>query len=292
MRSAVIDVGSNTIRLLVARPRGEKLDRILTEGVRVGLGEDIEQEGLIGPARLRAAVGAVRRLSRLARKEGATSIDVVVTSPGRQAENGDELLALLREASATSVRQLSAEEEGRLAYIGAVAAAGPVFGLVGVCDMGGASLELAVGLPGSDPSWMRSVDLGAVRLTIRCRLGEKPEPEALAVARHEIVRAFRGFLPPLPALALAVGGSARALRKLVGPTLGPVELEEAVVLLSSKSHRTLTRKYGVERRRLRVLLGGALILQEAQRHVVTPFTVADTGLREGAVLSRLEQLAA
>lgn len=292
MRNAVIDVGSNTIRLLVARPRGDELDRVLTEGVRVGLGEDIEQEGRIGRARLRAAAGAVRRLSRLARKEGATSIDVLVTSPGRQAENADDLLAVLGEASGASVRQLSAEDEGRLAYVGAVAAAGPIFGLVGVCDMGGASLELAVGLPGSDPSWMRSVDLGAVRLTTRCGLGEKPAPEALAAARHEIERAFRGFLPPVPTVALAVGGSARALRKLVGPTLGPEELEEAVALLSTKSHRTLTRKYGVDRRRLRVLLGGALTLQEAQRRVVTPLTVADAGLREGAVLSRLEQLAA
>jgi exopolyphosphatase / guanosine-5'-triphosphate,3'-diphosphate pyrophosphatase len=292
MRNAVIDVGSNTIRLLVAQARGDTLDLALNERVRVGLGEDIERDGRIGPERLAAAANAVRRLSRLAQKEGAASIDVVVTSPGRQAANADELVAALEAASRATVRRLSAEDEGRLAYIGAVAAAGPIFGLVAVCDMGGASTELAVGVPGRDPSWMRSVDLGAVRLTTRCGLGEKPGEEALAAARAEVETAFWGFLPPLPTVALAVGGSARALRRLVGDALGPEELEEAVLLLSTKSHRTLTRKHGVDRRRLRVLLAGALIMSEIQRRVVTPLTVASAGLREGALLTQIERLAA
>jgi exopolyphosphatase/pppGpp-phosphohydrolase len=188
---------------------------------------------------------------------------------------------------------LSAEEEGVLAYDGAAAATGPHEGLVGVCDMGGASTEIAVGLADAPPSWIRSVDIGALRLTTRFELGEKPSADAVDAARVEVARLFDGIAPPLPRTLLAVGGSARALRTLAAsPTLGPEEVERAVELLRTKSHRTLARRHGVSPRRLRLLLGGALILAEVQRRLVLPLTVADAGLREGALLLQLGQLAA
>lgn len=293
MNAAVVDVGSNTIRLLVGRRRRGRVEEVCSEKVRIGLGEDVERLGAISKARLRAAAKAVGKLAAAARGEGAQELDVLVTSPGRQAENADELVTAIERAAGAPVRVLSAEEEGLLAYEGAIAATGPHAGLVAVCDLGGASTELVLGLPGGTPSWIRSVDLGALRLTTRCELGEKPGADLVEAARAEVARRFAGVVPPLPRAALAVGGSARALRKLVGETdLGAEELERAIELLATKSHRSLTRRHGIETRRIRLLLGGALILAEVQRRLVLPLAVADAGLREGALLSQLDELAA
>lgn len=293
MNAAVVDVGSNTIRLLVGKRKRGRVEELCTDKVRLGLGEDVELRGAISETRLRAAAKAVKKFAAAAREEGAEEVDVVVTAPGRQAANAERLVAVLERAARGPVRILSAEEEGLLAYEGAIAATGSLAGLVGVCDVGGASTELVVGLPGGTPSWIHSVDIGALRLTTRCELGEKPGEDAVEAARAEVARQFGGIVPPLPRTALAVGGSARAIRKLVDePELGPEQLERAVELLSTKSHRSLTRRHGIEARRLRLLLGGALILAEVQRRLVLPLGVADAGLREGALLSQLDELAA
>ena len=84
----------------------------------------------------------------------------------------------------------------------------------------------------------------------------------------------------------------RALRKLVGPTLGPDELAQAVSELSSRSHSAIARRHGVDRRRTPLLLGGALILSEVQRRLVVPLEVVGAGLREGALVRSLDAVAA
>ena len=109
---------------------------------------------------------------------------------------------------------------------------------------------------------------------------------------REVEDVFRGFAPPLPGAALVVGGTARALRKLVGPTLGPDELAQAVSELSSRSHSAIARRHGVDRRRTPLLLGGALILSEVQRRLVVPLEVVGAGLREGALVRSLDAVAA
>lgn len=292
MLAGVIDVGSNTVRLLVAREDRGILVPVSTQRVRVGLGEEIEQAGRLSEVKVAAAAKAVRKLAARARAVGADRLEVVVTAPGRQAANAAELVAALERAARSPVRRVSAEDEARLAYAGAVAAAAPTSDLVAVCDLGGASTEIAVGRPGRDANWVRSIDLGALRLTTRMD-GWKVKPaDALPLARAEVAAAFGRVTPPLPGEALAVGGSARALRKLVGPTLGPVALDDAIELLATESHRAIARDYNIDRPRVRLLLAGAVILAEVQRRLVVPLQVVDGGLREGALLQALERIAA
>src|SRR3954447_9040178 len=98
--SAVVDVGSNTIRLLVGSPREDgSVEAECTKGVRVGLGHDIEEHGAISRERLDVAAEAVAELCRLARKQGAKRVDVRVAAPGRQASNAKELLDAIRDAA-------------------------------------------------------------------------------------------------------------------------------------------------------------------------------------------------
>jgi exopolyphosphatase / guanosine-5'-triphosphate,3'-diphosphate pyrophosphatase len=292
MASAVIDVGSNTVRLLVADQSPQGLVRLCTRKARLRLGEEIERDGRISELKLAAVLKAVRKLSIEARDRGSDSLDVLVTAPGRQAANGEALVAVLKRASRAPVRVLSAEEEAALAFEGAVAVAGPASPLVAVCDLGGASTELAVGQVGYGPSWVRSVDLGALRLTARMKLGDRPEDERVESARVEVARTFDGIVPPLAGEALAVGGCARALRRIVGDELGPDELEEAERLLRSRSLRTIERRYGVHRTRAALLLGSVLIFSEVQRRVVVPLRVTEGGVREGALLASLARAAA
>src|SRR5204862_8143114 len=110
---------------------------------------------------------AVRELCSDARDEHAEAVEMFVTAPGRQAENGTELVEAIEDVVELPVRQLSAEDEARLAFAGAVALAKPTAAVVAVVDLGGASTEIAVGRPEAEPVWLRSVDLGALRLHTR-----------------------------------------------------------------------------------------------------------------------------
>ena len=285
MRIGVVDVGSNTIRLLVARLDGDELLPVTKARVRLSLGEEIERTGVVSGLSIAAAGKAVAKLCGLARREGVESLDVFLTAPGRQSGNGDELVAALTRAARHPVRVLSTDEEGRLAYGGAVATADvPLPATIAVCDVGGASTEIAVGSPHKAPAWVISVDLGSVRLTARV--------QDLAAARREAADAFAAVTPPQVEAALAVGGSARATRRLVGPWLGESELAEALRLVETRPARTISRVFGVDRARARILPAGVALLAEVQSRLGVPLHVCDGGIREGAALASVASLAA
>jgi exopolyphosphatase/guanosine-5'-triphosphate,3'-diphosphate pyrophosphatase len=293
MRVGVLDVGSNTIRLLVASVERGSIAPLGSEKVRLALGEEIERFGSVSDLHVAGAAKAVRKLCKEARALGAESLDVFLTAPGRQSGNADELVAALTRAAGLPVRVLTTDEEGRLAYGGAVATA-PV-GLperVAVCDVGGASTEIAVGSLASQPDWVASVPLGSVRLTTRVLDADRVTAADLAAARAEARRAFADVEPPKVETALAVGGSARAARRLVGPQLGSAELDEALRLVAAKAPRAIARRYGVDRTRARILPGGLVLLAEVQRLLGVPLHVCDGGIREGAVLASAQAVAA
>src|SRR4051794_22711563 len=146
VRVAVVDVGANTLRLLVAdRSTDRGIVPVREERVQLGLGEEIERDGAVSRQKLREVRETTERLLRRARKLGAERIEVLVTSPGRQSGNAPELIAALQDAGAGDVRVLSAEEEARLAWVGAVEAASGLPELVAVCDVGGGSTQIVVG---------------------------------------------------------------------------------------------------------------------------------------------------
>jgi exopolyphosphatase/guanosine-5'-triphosphate,3'-diphosphate pyrophosphatase len=292
MRVGIVDVGANTVRLLVAVRGPQGIDVVREERVQVGLGEEIERGGAIGDKKLREAAEAAERRVARARKEGCELIRVLVTSPGRQSSNGDELTHALRTATRVPVQLLTAEEEGELAWHGAVAAAGDLPETVGVCDIGGGSTQIVVGTLRSGPVWSRSVDLGSLRLTRRTLASDPPTGDELANAHAEASRCFADLAPPLPLAALATGGTARALRRLVGPELSEQELAQAVAQLGRSTKREITKELGVDRARARTLTAGALILAEVQRRLGVSLGVARGGLREGAALLLLEGVAA
>jgi exopolyphosphatase/guanosine-5'-triphosphate,3'-diphosphate pyrophosphatase len=285
VRIGVVDVGSNTIRLLVARVDRGGIEPLDKGRVRLSLGEEIERTGTVSDTSIAVAAKAVAKLCDVARGHGVDSLDVFLTAPGRQSENADDLVAAVERAARHTVRVLTKEEEGRLAYAGAIATADVELPeRVTVCDVGGASTEIAVGAPGCAAHWIRSIDLGSVRLTART--------DDLDRARREAAAALSPLSPPRTGLALAVGGSARAARRLVGSWLGAEELAEARRLVAESDAQTLVRRFGVDRARARILPAGVALLAGVHELLGTPLHVCSGGIREGAVLATVEALAA
>jgi exopolyphosphatase/guanosine-5'-triphosphate,3'-diphosphate pyrophosphatase len=292
VRVAVIDVGSNTIRLLAAERAVHGVVPVQQTGVSVGLGSEIELRGRVSRQKLDEAALVVERLVREARQLGCMLIEVAVASPGRQAENGAELVRELAHAGGVRVRLLSREDEARTAYIGALAAVPVKGGSVAVCDVGGGSTQIAFGEPDSEPVWVRSIDIGSLRLATRVLTEDPPGMRGAAAAREIARGAFTGLAAPLPMQALAVGGSARAVSKLVGDSLGSDELREAIRLLRIRPQAEICEAYGVGRARAATLAAGAVILAEAQRRLGVPLEVVRAGLRDGLVLDLFGEAAA
>ena len=282
MRVGVIDVGSNTTRLLVASVAKGGLEPLETQKLRLSLGEEIERHGAVSAVHVAAAAKAVRGMAAVARRKRAASLDVFLTAPGRQASNAAELVAALSRAAGVQARVLTTREEGTLAYRGAILTADIALpSRVAVCDIGGASTEIAVGDPDGDPGWVESVDLGSLRLTTRA-----------ADMRSEAGEAFARLEPPAVEAALAVGGSARAVRRLVGSELGETELGEALRIIETTSPRGVARRFGVDRARAQILPAGVILLAEVQRRLDVSLHVCEGGIREGAILASLDALAA
>ena len=282
MRIGVIDVGSNTTRLLVASAGPKGLVSLEKQKVRLSLGEEIERFGAVSAVHCAAAVKAVREMAGTARRSQVDSLDVFLTAPGRQASNAPELVAALSRAAGVQARVLTKDEEGTLAYRGAVLTAETDLpSRIAVCDIGGASTEIAIGSPVGEPDWIESVDLGSVRLTTRAGdMHEEAEDE------------FAHLAPPSVEAALAVGGSARAARRLVGAELGEEELAEALRIVQKTSPREIARRFGVDRARADILPAGVVLLAEVQRKLGVPLHACAGGIREGAVLASLDALAA
>jgi exopolyphosphatase / guanosine-5'-triphosphate,3'-diphosphate pyrophosphatase len=289
---AVIDVGSHTVRLLVAFRKEGALHAIREAKARLGLGAEVERHGRITDAKLEQTAECVSEFVRAARQAGAARIETFVTAPGRQAANGADLAEILVDATGTVVRVLTPDEEGKLAFLGAVQASEIDAETVAVVDVGGGSTEVAVGTVDGGPAWVRSFDIGAVRLTWRALPSDPPSPEAIAHALAEAEDELNLLIPPLPQAALATGGTARALRKLVGDTLGPAQLDEALELFEGQKSVKVATRYDVERHRARTLPAGAVILRAAQRRLGVPLVVSRAGLREGAALAMLDEFAA
>jgi len=288
MRVAAIDVGSNTVRLLVASLEDGSLTPVQQERTAVGLAREIERSGRIPAEKIARAAQVAGRYARDAAKLGAARIEVLVTAPARQSRNGSELVEAITAATRLPVRPLSAEEEGRLAFAGVLSTFPVAPASIAVVDVGGGSTQLVFGTA-AGPVWFRTLDIGSLRLAQRHLLHDPPRKEELDELKTTIERAFEGHASPLPRCAVATGGTARSLRRVVGRTLGAKQLAKAEALLSRAPAHELAERFGFPLWRAKTVLPGVLVLAEAQRRLGMPLVVARAGLREGAVLESLTE---
>ncbi len=294
MRVGVIDVGSNTARLLVATVHDNAtLEPLAQERAYLRLGAEIERTGTLSKKTIRACAETCGEFARSARSLDVDLATVIVTAPGRQSASSTALTTALAETTGLPVRVLTAEAEGRLAYDGAIARAeSAVPGMVAVVDIGGGSTEVVVGTPRLGTAWVRSADLGSLRLTRAHLRGDPPGAGDIDAARNAVRAAFAGIDPPSADAGLAVGGSARALAKVVGRRFDGEALDEAIGMLALRPAVKVVQSFGISADRAETLLAGALILDETCRVLGISLELGRGGLREGAALELAAQAAA
>lgn len=289
MKVGVVDVGSNTVRLLVASVDGGDVRSLREERAHLGLGEEILLHGRIRRRKLEELEEVVTGFGEVARKHRVRELETVVTAPGRQGAAPDRLLRVLTRATGANVRVVSAEDEGRLAYAGAVSRTTVGSGVLAVCDVGGGSTEIVVGTALLGPAWVRSVDVGSLRLTASFLHGDPPSAAEIESARAAVRESLFGISPPRPELALATGGSARAIARIVGGSYDADSLQHLIGILASRPAAQTSSELEIAPHRTRTLLAGALVLSELSRLLGVELTPAKGGIREGAALQLAAQ---
>jgi exopolyphosphatase/guanosine-5'-triphosphate,3'-diphosphate pyrophosphatase len=304
-RFAVLDLGSTSFHLLVADASASgEIERVARERVMLRLGAAMGGRSRIPDEVGEKAVESARGLARLAEREGAETLLAVATAALREARNGGRLAERISEAVSAPVRLLSGEEEARLMFAAfqrrGLLEPGTNLGL----DLGGGSLELALG-DADGVAWETTLRLGAALLHREC-VKSDPMAEAEAVAVRERVR---GLLRPhaariakrRPSSCVAAGGSVRALARLAVrradlPRDHPIdrfrisraELHALSHDLVCADHDERLRLPGMQKERADLLPTAALVLEGvAEALDLEAITVSEWGLREGVILEAL-----
>jgi exopolyphosphatase/guanosine-5'-triphosphate,3'-diphosphate pyrophosphatase len=285
VRRACIDIGSNTTRLLVAECEGGQLTEVHAERSFTRIGQGLLGDGSISPAKVKIVVEVVTDQLRRATELGATEVRAVATAAIRRSQNGTLLVDAIHAACGLRVEILSAEEEARLAFVGAARTLGHVpAGELGVVDVGGGSSELAVGIAPDAVSWCTSFALGSGNLAERCLRSDPPSERELSDARGQVSRALEGISVPRPAEAVAVGGSAASLRLLAGPVLDGAAFGRLLGLLASERAVDFALRFGLAPERVELLPAGLLILEGVSQLFGAALQIGRGGIREGVLL--------
>jgi exopolyphosphatase/guanosine-5'-triphosphate,3'-diphosphate pyrophosphatase len=285
MLCGCIDIGTNTTRVLVAEARRGRLEEVLQRRAFTHLGRGLGPDDEIPADRIAATAEIVAAQHALAREAGASAIRTVATAVIRRAANAREFCAAVRRHCGVEVAVLDGDEEARLAFLGATQTLGrPLAGRLAVVDVGGGSTEIAVGTYGGAVEWSTSLPFGSGVLADRFLRGDPPDADELAAARLHAERALDGLEPPAVDRALAVGGSAASLRRLVGPVLDRAALDRALDVLAHDPAGILAARYHLEEQRVRLLPAGLLALGAVAARIDEPLQIGNGGLREGVLL--------
>jgi len=288
MLCAAIDIGSNTTRVLVAEPVGGQLKKAMEQRAYTRINRALDSDGSILPEKQEEVAGVVATQVRLARELGAESIRAVATAALRDSANGQRVAEKIGESAGVRVEILTEEEEGRLAFIGATKTLGhPVDGMVGVVDVGGGSSEIIRGSVVDGVAEVISWPVGSGALADELISSDPPSAAEIRRVRERIDHIFDGVEVERPAQAVAVGGSATSLRKLVGTVLEYETLERGIRVLCGDPATDVARRFELDPERVRILPTGVLLLEKLSELLGQPLQIGKGGLREGVVLDQL-----
>ena len=214
MRAAVIGIGSNSVRSLLADVSGADFQRLWRdrEGTRLFAG--LDGAGNLNRDAMDKTVSAVRRMASEVRQKGAEELAIFATSAARDAANGQEFMEEVKREAGVPLRIISGEEEAELSFLGASAALSA--DRCGMIDIGGGSTEIAIGTrAGIECAF--SCQMGAVRLYRRLRLEHPDDMKPVEVAAAEILdEHLRSFSElELPKAWVGTGGTFTTLAAMV-----------------------------------------------------------------------------
>jgi len=285
---AAVDLGSNSVHLLVAAVADHRLDSLADESVFLGLGHAVDLEGRLGLAARYQLVDVLVHYAGVARELGATAITLIGTEPIRRAADAAAVVGEVEAATGVPLHVLSHEEEAYLTVVG-VMAGRLVDRETLIVDIGGGSSEFCVVSP-TDPPRASGLKLGSARLTARHVTGDpatRPEVEAMVADAASLLDSA-----PLiaPAEIIAVGGTASNLLKVVPEAmldhvLTRARIAQALGVLESESAEVSAERHLIKPARAHILPAGAAIMDALMaRYGVARIRVSEAGIREGAIL--------
>jgi len=286
---ACIDIGSNTTRLLVADAGDGRLRELVAQRAFTRIGKSLGNGAVIPPEKIAETADVVRTQVKVATQVGAEQIVAVATAAIRNARNRDDLVGAVQDAGGMPLPVLSGHEEARLSFVGATRTLlDPPDGTVAVIDVGGGSSEIAIGEPHGAMAWSESFRIGSGFLADAYLRSDPPSVDELAKVRSHVAGAFEGLEPPPASSAVAVGGTATSLRRLVGAELEHETLERGIRVLSTTPIEDVAERFELDAERVRLLPAGILILEAVSDLLELPLRIARGGLREGILLELVE----
>jgi exopolyphosphatase / guanosine-5'-triphosphate,3'-diphosphate pyrophosphatase len=286
---ACIDIGSNTTRLLVADAGNGQLRELMTQRAFTRIGKSLDAGGAISADKVAETATVVATQAKIAREVGAEHVVTVATAAIRNAPNRDELLAAIERAGGMSAEVLTGEEEARLSFVGATRTMlGAADGTIAVIDVGGGSTEIAIGEPDGAMAWSASFRIGSGFLADAYLRSDPPSVDELEKVRRHVAGTFEGLEPPPAASAVAVGGTATSLRRLLGAELSHETLERGIRVLCTTPIAEVAARFELDVERIRLLPAGILVLEAISDLLELPVRIARGGLREGVLLELVE----
>jgi exopolyphosphatase / guanosine-5'-triphosphate,3'-diphosphate pyrophosphatase len=285
---AAVDLGSNSVHLLVAEIAGHELRPLVDESVFLGLGAAVDERAHLGAARREELVEALVRYAATAQQLGATHITFMGTEPIRRAADAARIQAEVEHATGVPVHVLSHEEEAYLTLVG-VTSGQPVKHETLVVDIGGGSSEFCAVAAGGIAR-AAGLRLGSNSLSTRYARHDPPTPDELQAMTRAADQILQDALQAEPTDLTLVGGTASNLLKVTaaGPADRDVTSErvaEALTALRARSAAETTERFGVNPTRARLLPAGAVIVEALmRRYGVDRVRVSEAGMREGAIL--------
>ena len=295
---AAIDIGSNTIHIVVARCKPDDLDIVEDQLELVRIGESVTTTGVISPEKCDATVATLRKFEALARQHNAEPILVVATEAIRQAHNSQQFLEHIQHQTGLLVHLISGTAEATLTFYGATyevsrEPASPK--RLGVMDLGGGSIEL-VTAKNLRIDWRISLPIGSGWLHDRYLSTNPPTLDDLAVAQTFLQTYLAGIRIKWQSSTLIVtGGSANSLLLLarrafrLDPTSSKLTYDDLMHcegLMAALTAEEISQRYGQPLARARILPAGALIIRTVMSRLnLGEISVSPHGIREGVLLA-------
>ena len=291
---AAIDVGSNSVHLLVAEIVDGRPRVIHDESVLLGLGAVVDLEGRIPDAEAAEAIDAISDYIDAAVDEGEEWITILATEPLRRASNRTSFAAAVEAATGRPLQMLSHEEEAELTLLG-VLGGEPVDEPILVLDIGGGSSEIVLLDKDADPV-VGIMPVGSARLTAAHVEDDPPTPDEIAALRAEAHNLLSGMPAGHPRRGIVVGGSGSNLIRL---TAGEAEedkdednvidrerISRAIAIVAATPSAELVETYGLrERRIVQMAAGASLIEATLDCYSLESMEASDASLREGAIIA-------
>ncbi|HEY7616693.1 MAG TPA: Ppx/GppA phosphatase family protein, partial [Terriglobales bacterium] len=291
---AAVDIGSNSVRLKIARLQGRHLEEIHEDREVTRLGESVFRTGFLSPDAMATTVKVLRRFHRAIENVGPESIRAVATSALRDARNSQAFLEWVRSSTGWKVEVISGLEEARLIHLGLVSrlrVSSPVL----MFDLGGGSCELTISNRGHIRETV-SLPLGAVRLTNQFLRDDPPRKHELrrlhGFVIREINRIADRIIRAKPKVVIATSGTADALAALChglyktkgarAAAASRAQVQHMAKMLARLPLEGRRKLAGVGPRRAEIIIAGALVYAELlERCQLQGFRYSPLGLRDG-----------